>query len=368
MRPTSETIINTYFSKWIQSYRDLPLLVEPVGQHRSVGAAPPPVPAHHRVPLAGRPHGHATYEDATRLRGRRSSSRSTRTSWSTCSRSRSSSGARRRGNASRRDQHARVRGHDGRRQGAADGHQPRARSELRQGVRHAVHRARRVPWSTCGRRSWGSSTRMVGGLIMAHGDDDGLRVPPDAGPHPSGRAPRARRATGLVRRPPGSPTSCAPPACGPSSTPRIDVASVAGRPTGSSRAFRCASRWALATWPTVTSPSSGATAATKAPVPLGEVGRAGAGACSAEIQQGLLADATAPARRHDRRRGHARRGGRGGRQRVRPRPWAVLSATARARTELRQQAVTVRCLPPSGRDGPGQRGRARPRRHVARAY
>lgn len=26
--------------------------------------------------------------------------------------------------------------------------------------------------------SWGSSTRMVGGLIMAHGDDDGLRLPP----------------------------------------------------------------------------------------------------------------------------------------------------------------------------------------------
>ncbi|MGA7228687.1 MAG: aminoacyl--tRNA ligase-related protein, partial [Acidimicrobiia bacterium] len=27
VRPTSETIINSYFSKWIQSYRDLPLLV-----------------------------------------------------------------------------------------------------------------------------------------------------------------------------------------------------------------------------------------------------------------------------------------------------------------------------------------------------
>jgi len=27
IRPTSETIINTYFSKWVQSYRDLPLLV-----------------------------------------------------------------------------------------------------------------------------------------------------------------------------------------------------------------------------------------------------------------------------------------------------------------------------------------------------
>jgi prolyl-tRNA synthetase len=29
-------------------------------------------------------------------------------------------------------------------------------------------------WTT----SWGTSTRMVGGLIMGHGDDDGLRIPP----------------------------------------------------------------------------------------------------------------------------------------------------------------------------------------------
>ncbi len=29
VRPTSETIINAYFSKWIQSYRDLPLLINP---------------------------------------------------------------------------------------------------------------------------------------------------------------------------------------------------------------------------------------------------------------------------------------------------------------------------------------------------
>lgn len=33
-------------------------------------------------------------------------------------------------------------------------------------------------WTT----SWGSSTRMVGGLIMAHGDDDGLRIPPRIAP------------------------------------------------------------------------------------------------------------------------------------------------------------------------------------------
>lgn len=34
----------------------------------------------------------------------------------------------------------------------------------------------------CWTTSWGSSTRMVGGLIMTHGDDDGLRVPPAVAP------------------------------------------------------------------------------------------------------------------------------------------------------------------------------------------
>ena len=35
----------------------------------------------------------------------------------------------------------------------------------------------------CWTTSWGVSTRMVGGLIMCHGDDDGLRLPPAIAPH-----------------------------------------------------------------------------------------------------------------------------------------------------------------------------------------
>ncbi|WP_027343839.1 proline--tRNA ligase [Hamadaea tsunoensis] len=37
---------------------------------------------------------------------------------------------------------------------------------------------REYAWTT----SWGSSTRMLGGLIMAHGDDNGLRLPPALAP------------------------------------------------------------------------------------------------------------------------------------------------------------------------------------------
>ena len=35
-----------------------------------------------------------------------------------------------------------------------------------------------IPWNT----SWGITTRLVGTLIMAHGDDDGLRLPPSVSP------------------------------------------------------------------------------------------------------------------------------------------------------------------------------------------
>ncbi|MEZ5744548.1 MAG: aminoacyl--tRNA ligase-related protein [Sphingomonadaceae bacterium] len=35
----------------------------------------------------------------------------------------------------------------------------------------------------CHTTSWGTSTRMIGGVIMTHGDDDGLRVPPQIAPH-----------------------------------------------------------------------------------------------------------------------------------------------------------------------------------------
>jgi prolyl-tRNA synthetase len=38
---------------------------------------------------------------------------------------------------------------------------------------------RALPWST----SWGTSTRMIGGLIMTHGDDSGLILPPRVAPH-----------------------------------------------------------------------------------------------------------------------------------------------------------------------------------------
>jgi prolyl-tRNA synthetase len=68
---------------------------------------------------------------------------------------------------------------------------------------------RAKPWST----SWGSSTRMIGGLIMTHGDDAGLILPPRVAPYqvvivpiPPRKGdwseavlPKAREVAGLLR-------------------------------------------------------------------------------------------------------------------------------------------------------------------------
>ena len=77
--------------------------------------------------------------------------------------------------------------------------------------------------------SWGTSTRMVGGLIMSHGDDNGLRVPPALAPiqahvmvvkdgdgvmSAAAEAPRRaarRRRTDRLRRPGGHRRSAAGP-------------------------------------------------------------------------------------------------------------------------------------------------------------
>jgi prolyl-tRNA synthetase len=48
------------------------------------------------------------------------------------------------------------------------------------GIEYLDRNQERVkPWST----SWGTSTRMIGGLIMTHGDDAGLILPPKVAPY-----------------------------------------------------------------------------------------------------------------------------------------------------------------------------------------
>ncbi|MFD9792441.1 proline--tRNA ligase [Streptomyces sp. NPDC059070] len=177
VRPTSETIINDYFSKWVQSYRDLPLLIN---QWANVvrWEMRPRVFLRTSEFLWQEGHtAHATYEDARDYAAR-----------------------------IHKDVYAdfmiNVLGIDvvlGRKTpkerfaGAintltlegmmGDG------KALQMGTSHELgtnfakafntqylskDSKQELVWQT----SWGVSTRMVGGLIMSHGDDNGLRVPP----------------------------------------------------------------------------------------------------------------------------------------------------------------------------------------------
>ncbi|MER5357080.1 proline--tRNA ligase [Streptomyces sp. NPDC002785] len=181
VRPTSETIINEYFSKWVQSYRDLPLLIN---QWANVvrWEMRPRVFLRTTEFLWQEGHtAHATYEEAREYAA-----------------------------YIQRDVYAdfmvNVLGIDvvlGRKTPAErfagavntltlegmmrDGKalQMGTSHELGTNFAKAFHTSylskegrQELVWQT----SWGSSTRMVGGLIMAHGDDHGLRVPPRLAP------------------------------------------------------------------------------------------------------------------------------------------------------------------------------------------
>ena len=134
---------------------------QPVGQRRALGAAPPAVPPDDGVPVAGGTHrprlggrcpGLRPADPLRRLRGRHGERPGHSRPEGTQDRQR----------ALRRCHHdVDLRGHDARRQGPADGDQPRVGPELRPGLRH--HLPRRV-------RSAGPRVAdVVGRLDPAHG-------------------------------------------------------------------------------------------------------------------------------------------------------------------------------------------------------
>ncbi|MFF3889902.1 proline--tRNA ligase [Streptomyces sp. NPDC001914] len=181
VRPTSETIINEYFSKWVQSYRDLPLLIN---QWANVvrWEMRPRVFLRTTEFLWQEGHtAHATYEDARDyaahiheevyadfmvnvlgidvVLGRKTASERFAGAVNTLT----------------------LEGMmgDGKALQLGTSH------ELGQNFARAFNTRylskdgqQELVWQT----SWGASTRMVGGLIMSHGDDSGLRVPPRLAP------------------------------------------------------------------------------------------------------------------------------------------------------------------------------------------
>src|SRR4051812_20934551 len=178
VRPTSETIINDYFSKWVQSYRDLPLLINQWANVVRWELRPRLFLRTSEFLWQEGHTAHATFEEARDFAAR----------------------IHRRVYedfmvdvlamdvvAGRKTVKERFAGAintltlegmmgDGKALQMATSH------ELGQNFARAFDTrylskdgTRELVWQT----SWGSTTRMIGALVMMHGDDDGLRVPPN---------------------------------------------------------------------------------------------------------------------------------------------------------------------------------------------
>ncbi len=181
VRPTSETIINTYFAKWVQSYRDLPLLLN---QWANVvrWELRPRLFLRTTEFLWQEGHTcHATYDDARAyaerilhevyedfmvkvlaipvLTGRKT--------------------ARERFPGAINTLACEAMMRDGKALQMGTSHELGQNFSKAFGTQYSSETgALEHVWQT----SWGTSTRMIGGLIMAHGDDRGLRLPPNLAP------------------------------------------------------------------------------------------------------------------------------------------------------------------------------------------
>ncbi|HEX6754827.1 MAG TPA: proline--tRNA ligase [Mycobacteriales bacterium] len=177
VRPTSETIINASFAKWVQSYRDLPLLINQWANVVRWEMRPRLFLRTSEFLWQEGHTAHATEADARDyavriLRdvyedfmvdvlampvvvGRKT--------------------ARERFAGATNTMTLELMTGDGKALQMGTSHELGQNFAKAFGIEFlAPSGTREYAWQT----SWGSSTRMVGGLIMAHGDDAGLRVPP----------------------------------------------------------------------------------------------------------------------------------------------------------------------------------------------
>jgi prolyl-tRNA synthetase len=182
VRPTSETIINAYFSKWVQSYRDLPLLIN---QWANVvrWELRPRLFLRTTEFLWQEGHTcHVSEDDA-----RRYALRILRDVYEDVMVNVLAVPAR----VGRKTPRERFAGAN--QSWTCEGMMRDAKA-LQMGTSHELGQnfarvfetqylddtgAQQHVWQT----SWGVSTRLVGAVIMGHGDDAGLRLPPRLAPH-----------------------------------------------------------------------------------------------------------------------------------------------------------------------------------------
>ncbi|MFF0465035.1 proline--tRNA ligase [Streptomyces mexicanus] len=181
VRPTSETIVNEYFSKWVQSYRDLPLLIN---QWANVvrWELRPRLFLRTTEFLWQEGHtAHATFEDA-----RDYAARIHREVYADFLREVLAMDV----VPGRKTARERFAGAlntltlegmmgDGKALQLATSHELGQNFARAFDTRYLSADGRQeYVWQT----SWGSTTRMIGALVMMHGDDHGLRLPPRLAP------------------------------------------------------------------------------------------------------------------------------------------------------------------------------------------
>ncbi len=181
LRPTSETVINHFFSKWIQSHRDLPLLIN---QWANVvrWELRPRLFLRTREFLWQEGHtAHATEDDARTyaLRILHDVYRSTMLDVLSMPVLTGHKTARERFAGATRTWTCEGMMGDGKALQMGTSHELGQNFSRPFDITYANDSgALDYVWQT----SWGVSTRLIGGLIMGHGDDFGLRLPPAVAP------------------------------------------------------------------------------------------------------------------------------------------------------------------------------------------
>ncbi|MCL8016126.1 proline--tRNA ligase [Streptomyces sp. AS02] len=177
VRPTSEMIINDYFSKWVQSYRDLPLLIN---QWANVvrWELRPRLFLRTTEFLWQEGHtAHATYEEARDFAARIQSDvygDFIRNVLAMDFVSGRKTVKERFAGAVNTLTLESMMG-DGKALQMVTSHELGQNFAKAFNTRYLSKEGRQeLVWQT----SWGSTTRMIGALVMTHGDDNGLRVPP----------------------------------------------------------------------------------------------------------------------------------------------------------------------------------------------
>lgn len=181
VRPTSETVIGEYMAKWINSYRDLPLLLN---QWANVvrWELRPRVFLRTSEFLWQEGHtAHATREDAAayahRIHREVYEDFMVNILAMPVIRGRKTARERFAGATNTLALEAMMR--DGKALQMGTSHELGQNFAKAFGIKYLATSGRQ---ETCWTASWGTSTRMIGGLIMSHGDDAGLRIPPRLAP------------------------------------------------------------------------------------------------------------------------------------------------------------------------------------------